>query len=171
VLDELIPSYDFCERHSTRMSATPAAALAAVKAATLREMPGVGPLFALRGIQAARDRPLVDELLGLGFDRLVDEEDELVLGYVGQPWRPGGGSRVRPASPEAWAAFDEPGYAKAALFFRGVDGRPGLATSLRALLGARPAVERPHPAELATRGPPSSRSRRLMLGIEIAIVH
>jgi hypothetical protein len=122
-LDELLPSYDFRERHSTRVSAPPAAALAAVTAVTLQEMPAVGPLFALRGIRAARDRPLVAELVGLGFDRLVDAEDELVLGYVGRPWRPTGGRRVRPASPHEWAAFAEPGYAKAALSFRAVDGR------------------------------------------------
>ena len=131
MLDELIPSYDFGERHSTQVSATPAAALAAVKATTLREMPGVGPLFALRGIRAARDRPHVAELVGLGFDRLVDAEDELVLGYVGRPWRSAGGRRVRPASPEAWAAFDEAGYAKAALCFRAVDGRLETETRVR----------------------------------------
>ena len=131
MLDELIPSYDFRERHSTSVSATPAATLAAVKATTLREMPGVGPLLALRGIRAARNRPLVAELVGLGFDRLVDAEDELVLGYVGRPWRPAGGRRVRPASPEAWAAFDEPGYAKAALCFRAVDGRLETETRIR----------------------------------------
>ena len=113
------------------MGAAPAAALAAVKATTLREMPGVGPLFALRGIRAARDRPLVAGLVGLGFDRLVDAEDELVLGYVGQPWRPTGGRRVRPATPEEWVAFADPGYAKAALCFRAADGRLETETRVR----------------------------------------
>jgi hypothetical protein len=130
-LDELLPSYDFRERHSTLVDAPSAAALVAVKAATLREMAGVGPLFALRGIRAARDRPLVAELVRFGFDRLVDAEDELVLGYVGQPWRPTGGRRVRPATSEAWAAFDEPGYAKAALSFRAIDGRLETETRVR----------------------------------------
>lgn len=116
-LDELLPVYDFRERHSTRVSAPPAAALAAAKDATPREMPGVGLLFLLRGIRSARDRPLAAQMVERGFASLVETEDELVLGYVGRPWRATGGPRRRLARAD-WAAFDEPGYAKAAMSFR-----------------------------------------------------
>jgi hypothetical protein len=126
-LDELLPEYEFAERHTTRVHAAPAAVLAAVKAATPGEMPFVRGLFALRsgpalltrgrGLPRAKDRPLAEQMIEFGFVTLVEREDELVLGYVGQPWKLAGGSMPR-LSAEQWHAFAEPGYAKAIVSFR-----------------------------------------------------
>jgi hypothetical protein len=132
-LDDLVPVYDFAEHHSTRLNATPAAALAAVKEVTPGEMPWVRRLLLLRGIRSPRDRPLAVQLVELGFEPIVDTEDELVLGYVGQPWKLRGGSRRRLGSSSEWASFDEPGYAKAALSFR-VSGGALLETETRVRL-------------------------------------
>jgi hypothetical protein len=129
-LDELLPEYEFAERHTTRVNATPAAALAAVKAATPGEMPLVRGLFTLRsgpalltrgrGLPRSRDRPLAEQMIEFGFVPLAENEDELVLGFVGQPWKLAGGSMPR-LSVEQWHAFAEPGYAKAVMNFRAGD--------------------------------------------------
>ena len=134
VLDDLLPQYDFGERHSTVVAATPAEALAAVKSATPREMPLTRILFALRSLPALVSRgrglpddprrPLAEQMLEFGFVPLLDDERGLALGFVGQPWRLSGGSIPRLASAEEWRAFAEPGYIKAALSFTAVpDGR------------------------------------------------
>jgi hypothetical protein len=130
-LDELLPDYEFAERHRTRVTANPATALAAVKAATPGEMPFVRGLFALRsgpalltrgrGLPRAKDRPLAEQMIEFGFVPLFESEDELVLGYVGQPWTPAGGSMPR-LSVEQWHAFAKPGYAKAVMNFRARNG-------------------------------------------------
>ena len=130
-LDELLPTYEFAERHTTRVHSAPAAVLAAVKGATPEEMPFVRGLFALRsgpalltrgrGLPRAKDRPLAEQMIEFGFVPLVERENELVLGYVGQPWRLAGGSMPR-LSADEWHAFAEPGYAKAVMNFRASEG-------------------------------------------------
>jgi hypothetical protein len=127
-LDELLPNYEFSERHRRRVRATPAAALAAAKTVTPGEMRLVRFLFALRsgpalltrgrGLPSDRARPLAQQMIEFGFVPLADVEDELVLGFVGQPWRLSGGRRPRLPTATDWADFDEPGYVKAAMNFR-----------------------------------------------------
>ena len=131
-LDELLPDYDFNEVHRTPNAVRPAEALAAVKAATPAEMPLVRLLFALRslpalatrgrGLPADPSRPLLEQMLEFGFIPVADAEDEVVLGFVGQPWRLSGGSMPRLASAAEWQAFAEPGYVKALMNFRAVRG-------------------------------------------------
>ena len=86
-----------------RVGASPAAALAAARAATLGEMPLVALLYALRsapallarkrGLPRKKGRPQWEQMLESGgFLALVDEDDEIVLGYAGQPWKLAGGS-------------------------------------------------------------------------------
>jgi hypothetical protein len=127
-LDELLPQYEFSERHATRVKASPGAALAAAREATPAEMPLVRTLFALRsgpalltrgrGLPRAKDVPLAQQMIEFGFVPLADHDDELVLGFVGQPWKASGGSMPRPSSAEVWSAFEEPGFAKAVMNFR-----------------------------------------------------
>ena len=103
-LDALLPGNDFSERHSRRVAAAPSAAIGAVKAVTLAEVPLVRLLFALRsppglvgkgrGLPSVRGRPLYEQMVEHGFLSLAEEEDEVVLGYVGQPLEAGG--RVAP---------------------------------------------------------------------------
>lgn len=127
-LDEFLPEYEFVERHAVRVTASPREAVAAAKAATPAEMPMLRTLFALRslpglvrrgrGLPSAKDRSLAEQMIGFGFVPLCDDEDEVVLGFVGQPWRVTGGSMPRLASAAEWLAFDEPGHVKAVMNFR-----------------------------------------------------
>jgi hypothetical protein len=130
-LDEALPDYDFVERHRVAVR-SPAAALAGAKTATPAEMPLVRLLFALRslpalltrgrGLPAAKQRPLAEQMVEFGFVPLIDGEDELILGFIGQPWKLSGGSMPRLGSADEWRAFDQPGYVKAAMNFRGSAG-------------------------------------------------
>jgi hypothetical protein len=127
-LDELLPHFDVDQVHTRRVAATPAAALAAVWAATPGEMPLVRLLYAVRsapalltrrhGLPRDKDRPQWEQMLESGFVSLVAEEDEIVLGYAGQPWKLAGGSRPGVSSAEEWERFSAPGYVKAAMSFR-----------------------------------------------------
>ena len=128
-LDELLPHYDFVEAHTRRVGASPAAALAAARAATPGEMPLVVFLYALRSVPALlargrglhrdRSRPQWEQMLeSAGFMALVDEEDEIVLGYAGQPWKLTGGTGAGVSSAEDWKEFAVPGYVKAVMNFR-----------------------------------------------------
>jgi hypothetical protein len=133
-LDRLLSNSDFSEIHRRRVAAAPDTALAAVKAVTPGEMPLVRFLFALRsapaqlirgrGLPRVKDKPLVGQLVAFGFVPLADQADEVVLGYVGQPWRLLGGAAVELRSAADWGEFAAPGYVKAAMSFR-VDAHEG----------------------------------------------
>jgi len=86
------------ERHSVRVAAPPAAAIAAAKAVTPREAPLAGLLFRLRGLPAARDVPFVRQMLAVGFVTVEETASELVLSAEGQPWRLRGRRRAEGSS-------------------------------------------------------------------------
>jgi hypothetical protein len=127
-LDGVLPAWDFRERHSIALDAPPERVFASIKEVTPAEMPVVRALFRLRGLPAARDRPVYEQLQP-GFRALAEDPGrELVLVAIAKPWRRRGG-----ASPQAdFASFAEPGYAKLALNFRFEDGT--LSTETRVLL-------------------------------------
>ena len=141
-IDDFLPEFDVNEVHRTRVAASPADALAAAKEATPGEMPLVRLLFGLRslpalvtrrgGLPSAKDRPLAEQMLEFGFVPLADAPDELVFGFVGQPWKIFGGSMPRLRSAEDWLAFDEAGYVKAVMNFRARDGMVETETRVRA---------------------------------------
>jgi hypothetical protein len=144
-LDELLPDFDVEETHARRVEASPSAALAAVRAATPGEMPLVQFLYALRsapalltrgrGLLRKRGRPQWEQMLESGFVSLVDEEDEIVLGYAGQPWKLSGGVQAGVSSAEEWERFSAPGYVKAVMGFRAeaAEGGALLTTETRVL--------------------------------------
>jgi hypothetical protein len=78
-------------------------------------------LFAMRGLSSASSRehtprPVVTTVERIGFIRLrEDPPHEIVIGVVGRFWTPKGD--LRSIEPEAFASFEEPGYAKAAWNF------------------------------------------------------
>jgi hypothetical protein len=127
LIDEALPEYEFVERHHTYVAARPERALAAAKDATPAEMRLVRTLFALRslparlarrgGLPADRTRSLAAQMVGFGFVELGQDEYEVVLGFVGQPWRLAGGSMPRFGTALEWLDFAEPGYVKAAMSF------------------------------------------------------
>ena len=126
-LDEALPEYEFVERHHTLVAASPERALAAAQDATPGEMPLVRTLFAVRSLPARvirrgalpadPARSLAAQMVEFGFVLLANTAREVVLGYVGQPWRLTGGSMPRLATASEWLNFAEPGYVKAAMSF------------------------------------------------------
>ncbi len=146
-LDELLPHFDFEEAHARRVGASPAAALAAARAVTPGEMPMVRFLYALRsapalltrrrGLPREKGRPQWEQMLesGSGFLALTDEEDEIVLGYAGQPWKLAGGSQAGVSSAADWKTFSAPGYVKAVMSVRAdaAEGGALLTTETRVL--------------------------------------
>ncbi len=116
-LADALPVYHHHERHTIRVSATPARTLAAAREARVEDVPLVSLLLRLRGLRAASRGPLWNALLGQGFQPLG--EDTLVL--VGKPWTAGGGLR----KVEDFVAFAEPGYAKMAMDLRVVPDGDG----------------------------------------------
>ncbi|HEX6711381.1 MAG TPA: hypothetical protein VF068_13710 [Rubrobacter sp.] len=128
LLESLVPEYHYGEVHSTRLSAPPERALAAVRSVTLGEMPLVRLLFAVRslpelvagkrGLPTGTAEPLYEQMLDFGFVLLAEEPGrELVFGGIGQMFRASGGSRPVLRDADGFRAFGKPGYAKVAMNF------------------------------------------------------
>lgn len=127
MLDEIMPEYEFGEVHSIRLSASPEAALAAFKEVAPGEMPLVRLLFTLRslparltgrqGLPTEKTISLYEQMLDFGFVYLGDKPNrELVAGMIGQMFKLRGETpTIRDAC--EFVAFEEPGYAKAAMNF------------------------------------------------------
>jgi hypothetical protein len=119
-LDEFLPHYDANEVHSTRVAAPPDEVMAALRSLTAREVPVLVALMALRSLPAVltgrrrhpRRGTIVEGFLKGGFVLLDERPDELVVGAVGRFWQ--ASAEVRRVSAVDFAAFREPGYAKAA---------------------------------------------------------
>jgi hypothetical protein len=89
-----------------------------------------------RGLPRERGRSQWEQMLEAdGFLALVDEEDEIVLGYAGQPWRLGGGIGAGVSSADDWSEFSAAGYVKAVMNFRAdpAEGGALLTTETRVL--------------------------------------
>jgi hypothetical protein len=136
-LDEFLPDYDVNEVHSTRVAASPDAVMAALRSLTAREVPLLVALMALRRLPAVltgrrrpRPRPkgtIVEGFLKGGFVALAERPHELVVGAVGRFWLTS--AEVRRVSAAEFAAFREPGYARAA-FNMHAEPAPGGGTLL-----------------------------------------
>jgi hypothetical protein len=145
-----------------------------VRALTLREVPVVALLTAVRSLPelaarrrrrllATTDRPLLRQALAAGFTVLHDVPGEVVLGLIGQVWRPGG-QVVRPAGPAEFRDFADPGFVKAAMVVT-VTAAPGgtrVDTETRAR-ATDPAARRAFGRYWLVVGPFSGLIRRLLL--------
>jgi hypothetical protein len=147
LLDAHLPVFDFVERHSVRVAASPAASFGAVSRADLGGGPLTRTLFLLRALPglAVAPRATVGRFLrrgrtvnlaslaGAGFAILGEVPGrEVVLGTIGRFWRASGG--MRPFAPAEFAGFSEPGWAKGAWNFLvepGPDGGTTLSTETR----------------------------------------
>ncbi len=128
LIERFLPEYDAVERHEVEVRSDPERTFASIRSADLGRSLLVRLLFAARGIRGMLHPAGVtlDDLLGKGFVLLAEEPgSEVVLGIVGKFWTPSGG--LVEVRPEDFAAFDEPGYAKAAWNFR---VQPGGETTL-----------------------------------------
>jgi hypothetical protein len=141
-LDRFLPHYDFRERHSIAIDASPDTVLEEARRMTSRDVPVMVALMAIRRLpdlllarRAPRldGRPVLDQFERAGFVRLAATEDELVFGVVGRFWRPSGD--IRPIEGGSFPGFAEPGWAKAAVNFRAVPegDRTVLSTETRIL--------------------------------------
>jgi len=128
LLDEVMPAYHARERHELWMPAEPKDAFDAVMAVSAREVRLFGPLMRLRTFGRSRrvfdsEGPLLGEMLKIGFVKLGERPgQEVVLGAIGRFWSPTGN---RPVATPDFAAFAEPGYAKAAMNFTVAPARGG----------------------------------------------
>ena len=125
LIDDFMPTYDVSERHHTLALAPAVRAYDAARGLDLARSRVIRGLFAARGIPRlvrGRRRSVprtmtLDDLMAVGFVWLGEEPGrEFVLGLVGTFWKPSGG--VRRIEPREFAAFEEPGQAKATWNFR-----------------------------------------------------
>ena len=134
LLDSALPEYQFVERHHTWVDASPEAALAAAREVSLADMPLAQLLMRIRGMRTMARGPLWEQLLAGGFVALGETPGhEVLAGTIGQMWKLSGGDTPKVASAIEFAAFNHPGYAKAAmnLSVHDVNGRCELVTETR----------------------------------------
>lgn len=118
ILDRLIPTYDFRSRYTRRISASPDAVWEALHAVTAAELPVTRLLMGIRAAGRSRmSGPMTDVLSNVDLGR--QEGREAVGGMVAKFWRlrPEFGPRET-TDPAGFAAFSEPGWAKAAMSFQ-----------------------------------------------------
>lgn len=100
-LNRFLPDCHFAEVHTVRIKAPAVCAYRAVKEVTPREIPLFRAMFAIRALPAILTRkasipygcrqPLPEQMLASGFVLLAEEPNrEIVLGAVGQFWKPFG---------------------------------------------------------------------------------
>ena len=124
LLDRFIPVYDVVERRRIAVHAPAATTLAVARDMELTSLPIVRVIFKgreliLRAKPERRQRPrgLIEDVLSLGGVILAEIPDrEIVVGAVTKPWEPN--VTFRSVPPDAFAAFDEPGYVKIAWTLR-----------------------------------------------------
>lgn len=124
LIERHLPHYDVASRHQTRIHASPEQVHGALRRMDfagswvirgLLLLRGVPALFTRRGAIPSFDFTL-EGFLRSGFVLLEEQPPAgLVLGLVGQFWRPSGGL-VR-IDPEGFAGFERPGFARAAWSF------------------------------------------------------
>jgi hypothetical protein len=118
-IDKWMPCFDVGSRHERAVSAPPARTYAAVRRVDLAADPLVRALFSVRGLVRPR-RPrrtfTLEGFVAAGFTLLEEVPGrEIILGLTGRFWRPSG-DLMRLES-DAFAAFDEPGWAQAVWSF------------------------------------------------------
>ncbi|MFI0486934.1 hypothetical protein [Actinomadura sp. 9N215] len=131
LIDRLLPAYDFRVRYTRRIAAEPEQVWTALHTVTHAELPVTRLLMAVR--HAGRNRLSGPILEAIPMPLLGEQEArEAVAGKVAKFWRP----RPVPGpdsttTPEGFAAFAEPGWAKAAMSFQ-LSPLPGGRTLLAA---------------------------------------
>jgi hypothetical protein len=118
LLDRFMPAYEVVERHGVRVRASAEITLAAARDQDLLASPVIRAIFKTRAMllgsrsdERARPRPLIPQMLSLGWGVLVDVADrEIVMGAVTRPWEPN--PRFRAVDPGQFAAFKDPEYVK-----------------------------------------------------------
>jgi len=122
LIDEFMPKYDVREHHQIDVAAPPDEVYRAVRTLNLRHATLTRWLFRLRGIPAP-PRLTLSDFLRLRFILLGERPgEELLLGLVGQFWRPSG--KLQRLDAEGFRTFRRGGYAKAVWNFSLAAGSP-----------------------------------------------
>ena len=124
ILDRFMPTYEIVERHHITIDAPAATTLAAAGEQDLMSNPVIRSIFMTRALVMGSTReapPLPTQLLPLvrsiGWRVLAENcGREIVVGAVAQPWE--ADVVFRGLNPDAFAAFNEPGYVKIAWSLR-----------------------------------------------------
>jgi hypothetical protein len=124
LLDRSLDRWDVRSHHEKTIEASASDTYAAVRGLDMGRSLPVLALVTIRalprllmGKTKARRAVTLDSFFEVGFVILEEEPgSELVLGAVGRFWRPDGG--IVQVTPDEFAAFDRPGYAKGAINFR-----------------------------------------------------
>lgn len=112
--DHYLPEWDVRSSHHTLVDADPASTFRAVKEIDLAESTMIRLLFKARGLPG--QRLTLRTLERVGFIPLEERPDsEFVLGIVGKFWTPSGD--LQRLTPDAFRAFDLPGFAKSTWSF------------------------------------------------------
>jgi hypothetical protein len=144
LIDEFLPIYSFHEYHSIDICAPAASVYARLRSTNFNTVPTVRGLLWLRSLPVrlrARSRPLIvrevtiNTFLRSGTILLGETPgEELLLGLVGQFWKPSG--RNQRLDRLGFRQFNRPGYAKAVINFSltpRTDTLVNLATETRVL--------------------------------------
>lgn len=134
LLDRFMPECDLSLVHSGVFRVPPEVCYDAVLTLDVFEAPLIRALIEARGLPLrlaallpGRTAPAAPEAAGFRMRDLPERgwlllgetpEVEMVLGIVGQPWKPVGGSPSTPVTPETFAGFREPGFLKIATSVR-----------------------------------------------------
>jgi hypothetical protein len=118
LLDRFMPDYEVAERHELRVRAPADVTFLAARDLDLSRSAIVRAIFAGRslvmGAEPAREEgpaPLLEKVLALGWGILAEVPGrKVVLGAVTKPWN--ADVVFESVEPNAFAAFDRPGYAK-----------------------------------------------------------
>jgi hypothetical protein len=126
-IDRFLADYNFHEFHETRVHATPEAVYRAALDVTPAEIRYLKPLMAIRSLPASLRRrrstpsgttPILEIATRGSFFYLAQEPPrELVIGTVGQFWRPDGGRVPGIRGPGEFLAFQDPGFARVVMNF------------------------------------------------------
>lgn len=122
LIDELLPDFDYSAAYEIRIDAPASVVYQSLLVSDFNKTPLVRVLMTLRsGERISRNRAASDlheRLQGSGFVILAEvPNEEMVIGVVGKFWRPDGG-QCSDLTPDGFALFSRPGYAKAAWNFR-----------------------------------------------------
>jgi hypothetical protein len=112
ILDRVLPSYQFRTRYTRTIAAPPEAVWAAALAVTAEDLPVARLLMKVR--TAGRSRMAGPLLKAMSLPELGRRDgQEIVLGRIAKFWQPRPAGRA--SDPTSFAAFAEPGWAKAAI--------------------------------------------------------
>jgi hypothetical protein len=119
LIERFMPACEVAERHEIQVDAPAEYTFAAARDMDVNRSTLVRAIFAIRALPSRWRRespertamPLLAETLALGWRILAEIPDrEVAVGAVTQPWR--ADVEFRGVDPDAFARFEEPGYAK-----------------------------------------------------------